>query len=209
MASAQNKSWVDYTSLVLLALVLIGLSTGFFYTGPSSDDVADKVVNKIHVPSAEEIAGHVNIPETDSSKVDQLCEFTDGCDGLWDVSNALRNQVSNHVESELTDSNNRVLYREIKDLVDVEDRTDIDSVSVTQVGDVKINHNPSRGLNDQSEITADYVYKVTFYEGGSNTDKLTKYFKISVLVSDLGDGVSDSDVDVTSTELVNSRYVLA
>ena len=147
-----------------------------------------------------------NIPTT--IDIDpSLCANIDGCGGWWDVPSALRDDVVNRVVDELTENDNRDLYREIRDLVDVDDESDIISTSTHRIGEVRQNENPDYNASEDRLITADFILKVKYYEDGSSDEK-TKYFRVQSTLSELEDGLTQGEVSYDSVEVVNKDFQL-
>jgi len=150
--------------------------------------------------------GNQSIEVSGLEGLSDLCRNTDGCGGWWDAED--RDKVAKRVTDELTESDNKDLYREIRKLVDVDEKEDIISVDVHRLGEIRTNEDPSHGLSNSRIITIDYVLEVEFYEDGSNTETKTKYFRFQATLDDLEDGLTDADVEITSVELVSKRFAL-
>lgn len=151
-----------------------------------------------------EIITGFEAPEIDPS----LCDNIDGCGGYWDVPDNWRLDFAVQATNELTEHDNRDLYRAIRDLVDVDDEDDILNVNIHRVGDVEVTEDPNRGLTDSITATSDFILKVRYHEDGDNDDTKTKYFRVQASYEDLEDGILRSDVEITSVELVDRDFVL-
>lgn len=136
------------------------------------------------------------------SKLDALCEETDGCDGWYDVRRT--SVYTNRVLVELQDDANRDLFRAIEDLVEVDEKSDIRYSSIHRVGDVRATTERS-SFGEDDLVTVDMVIEVNFYVDGTS-DTQTKYFRVNATLSELQDGVGSSEVAIDSVEKVKSTF---
>jgi len=150
----------------------------------------------------------IQLPTFDTGQLDEICSETDGCGGKWDVPSAFRAALAARVVDELEESDSRDLFREIKNLVDVDDKEDITDVFVDSIGEVRTNQDPNRGFTETREVTVDMIVEVEYFEDGDNDDTKTKHFRVKATIDELEDGIGDSEVTINSVEKVSSRFVL-
>lgn len=211
-----NVSQTPVIWAVVIATLIV-LLAGFFMVNSVSNklelannDVTNKLGNlnsKVDKAASDIQKATSSIPTT--TKVDpSLCNNVDGCGGWWDVTGTDKTDVVDRVVDELTEDDNRDLYKYIKNLVDIDDNDDITSVSLHKTGEVRTNEDPDFGDSDSRMTTTDFVLKVVYFEDGSSTEEKTKYFRIQSVVDDLEDGLSSSDVSITSAVKVDKDYSL-
>ena len=210
-----NQNSVIWTVLIA-AVVLLG--AGFIWNGSNTsnadlDALETRISSQIASLEMQGTQAGDSTVTIDTSqfdaKFDDLCNKTDGCGGWWDSESAVRRNASERVLEELTESDNRDLYREIRDLVDVDEKEDIVSVSIWKTGDVRQNIDTNRDLDEDSVVTVDIVLKVVYHPDGDNDDERTKYFRIQASLDDMDDGFDGADVVLTAeTEKVSRHYTL-
>lgn len=124
---------------------------------------------------------------------DSLCENVDGCNG-YRLSSDYRDDAVTRVVNELTENNNRDLYRQIEDLWDIDENEDITHVSLHAIGRVRSNEeiDSDFDLSDSTTIYVELVLKVKFHEDGES-DTTTKYVRFVATIDDLEDGILESD----------------
>lgn len=219
MAQESNKNVMWTIGIgVVLALILLG---GFMVVNSNVKDAtakADTLDTKLNtaITSVNTAIAGIQVPEApavDTDAIDALCEATDGCNGWWDVDdNFLQNAAFNVVFNELTEDNNKDLYKAIKDDVKIDDNQDINNVDIYRKGDVKVNQKRWEVIIDATDdtvVSVDMVLEVEFYEDGSDTLK-TKYFRVQATLSDIKDSgiTGNPDVNIISIDKVSRDFVL-
>ncbi len=213
-ANQNNVIWAVVIAAVVLLVVSLfiagSINSNLKLVGEKLDGIdidetalANAIVAGIVIPEA---------PSSDTEKVDRICELTEGCDGQWDLNNFMRGLFENVVLEELTERYNKALFNEIKDLVDVEEREDIDTVSVKYQ---TLNRNPMTvnqedydslyDANDDTVVTGEFVIEVEYFDDDDNEDR-TRWFKVTATVSDVEDGIAEGDVVINSVEKVSKHF---
>lgn len=208
-----NQSGVMWTVIIAAVVLLIA---GFAWnnsnvSGADFDALETRLSNQIAANQGTDAGDQTVTVDTSQfdAKFDEQCSNTDGCGGWWDSESKVRDAASYEVLSELTESDNRDLFREIEDLVDIDEKEDIVSYEIHKTGDVRQNIDTNRDLDEDSIVTVDMVIEVEFHEDGDNDDTKTKYFRIQASLDDLDDGFDGSDVELTAeTELVSKHFTL-
>lgn len=219
MATQKNKGVVWAIAVLAILYLLVSFYHTASLSGKLDDISADNagLRSDLHLivtdlqTAANALASStitVNTSQFDA-KFNELCDEIDGCGSSWDVPSRFRSDAEDAVVDELTENDNRDLYRLIRGLVEIDDKEDIEDVTVHQLGDVTTNEDPARGWTESRTVDVDLILEVEFYEDGDNDDTKTKYFKIHVFIDDLDNGYDDGDFDFGDAGLVSSRYVLA
>lgn len=151
----------------------------------------------------------VNIPNLDLEKLDKLCDLTEGCDGQWDVNNFMRGMFLDNVLEELEDRNYKALFDGMKNLVDIEEREDINSISLhDDNGEITVNQGDYDALydaNDDTIVKGEFVIEVDYFDDEDNVDR-TRWFKVTATISDVEDSINFGDVVIDSVKRVSEHY---
>lgn len=130
-----NQTPVIWTVIIVGVILLVA---GFFAYAqiPTNEeiknaatDAANTAIVNANIPTAEEIAGLVVLPEGDKAKIDKICELTDGCEfyeaNRWQMRNLLRALDNGDAEDDFFDA--MVDFTGIdEDYLVVQDRNDIE-----------------------------------------------------------------------------------
>lgn len=215
-----NQTAVILTVIVVgivLALVgLFGINNAVDSINENSASLLSGLDNSDVAASLATLAAAVNsIP---SPIIDpSLCSNINGCGGQWDVDED-RNSAVQRVIDELTEDENRDLYKEIRNLVDIEDNEDFDVdnlfdldeeyIVIHKTGEVRTNENPDFDYSETTVITIDFIIEVRYFEDGDILDLKTDYFRVQATIDDLEDGIGFSEVEIDSVNEVSRRFVL-
>lgn len=201
---------------VVIATIILLVAGIFAY---NAIPTAEEVANSIDIPTSAEVEAmitnainKIEIPETstiDTEKIDRVCELTEGCDGQWDLNNFMRQLAVGVVIDELTERDNKKLFNGIENIVDVEEREDINNVLLhDNNGEMTVNQEDYDSLydaNDDTIVTVEFVIEVEYFDDDDNEDR-TKYFKVTATISDVEDGIAEGDVVINSIERVSEHF---
>ncbi len=185
-------------------LVVVLLVAGMFVVANINGNIADtrtqldnKIDNKFDtsLKDIQDVASALKDVDTTVEVNPGICDNIDGCNG-WRISSSYRNEALDRVNEELQEDENRDLFRNIQNFFsDLDDNEDITKVTLHKIGKVRANEELDLDfdLSDTLEITVEYVLKVKYNEDGSG-DSNTEYVKVTAVVTDLEDGISEGEV---------------
>lgn len=206
LPSVNKPNWIQWTSLVVVALLAVFALFMFMNMNNKVDDANNKIDNAVaKIPTASDIAKQISIPQApalDTSQiirvggeVSKLCALTNDCAGCWDFAY----DGSLVADNKVSTNSYRALKKAVESVTGIP-YDEYDNFVVTKKDRWALATSCDEG--DEGNYQVEIFYKIRYLEIDGNwfTDSETVYVSVIVNVED------NVDAEIVSVSQVDRNY---